>query len=121
MLRNQKVVRVLVPEHFNADNFVRYHNRMGAVGNEILDALQPGNCISPAVHETDVMAEKLDGTARFLSPKLPKLCALLVNDLKLRVAAYSCGANLLPGLGREQQSASRDCGESALYHTLLLV
>jgi hypothetical protein len=93
---------------------------MYAIRNEILSALQPGNCISATVHETDIMTEQLDGPARFFSTEFPKPCTLLVDDLQLRAAAYSSGADLLPGLGWEQQSAPRDCGESALYHTLLL-
>src|SRR5579863_5521348 len=41
---DEQVVSLLVAEHFDPDEFAGDDDGMGAVGNEILDALKPGNC-----------------------------------------------------------------------------
>src|SRR3954470_24360694 len=83
---DQQMVGRFVPEHLDPHQLIRDHHCMDSIGKKVFDAVQPRQTSAIDIDKAHVVPEQFDCAARFLPAQLPLMCALLVDNLKLRPA-----------------------------------
>jgi hypothetical protein len=54
---NEQIIRPLNPKHLHSDQYGRDHDRVHTIYANAVHTLQPGQCVTPFIHEARVRAD----------------------------------------------------------------
>src|SRR5579875_2435987 len=112
---NQDIVGVLVAEHLHTAQLRLNHDRMDAVGHEVLNSLRPGQRLSRGSAEPDIVTKAGDGATSLFTTERPSFRLFLMDRLNSCTAEDTCLAYLQPRWFWEREPPGSDLCESLVH------